>query len=89
MTKNQTKDPNKFCVFPWRYNDEQEIYNGCANPDDDARGLWCPTETDSSGAYKTGMGTWGHCWMEDEGGYCTADSSDDSNTNVSGNYLSD
>ena len=74
MTKSGGQ-PNKVCVFPWKYNEEQETYNGCANPDNDAGGLWCPTETDSNGVYTSGSGKWGNCKMEDEGGHCTTTTS--------------
>lgn len=71
MTKGGSQ-PNKVCVFPWRYRESQgEAYSGCANPDDDPRGLWCPTETNSLGIYVIGSAKWGYCKMEYEGGQCT------------------
>ena len=54
-------DPNKQCIFPWRYNNEPTLYYGCANPDNSA-GNWCPTGL-TDGKYISGSGKWGFCNM--------------------------
>ena len=52
-------DPNKLCIFPWRYNNQPTVYYGCANPDNSAEN-WCPTRV-TGNRYITGSGKWGNC----------------------------
>ena len=53
---------NKQCIFPWTYSDGgSTVHQGCANPDGDPGGLWCPTEVDDTGTYIAGSGNWGYC----------------------------
>ena len=75
MTKpDDARQPNKPCVFPWKMSDghgwTSPTNQGCANPDDDEGGLWCPTATNEDGVYIAGSGTWGYCRMDNEGGGC-------------------
>ena len=46
------------CVVPWKYNDK--TYEGCANPDSDPNGLWCPTKLDDNGQFM-GSNDWEYC----------------------------
>ena len=59
ITKPGHGVPNAPCVFPWKYEDDQTVYEGCANPSNSAVGLWCPTELDDEGKYVSGK--WGVC----------------------------
>ena len=53
---------NKQCIFPWTYSVDGSNHQGCANPDNDASGLWCPTLVDDTGTYQSdGSGNWGYC----------------------------
>ena len=53
---------NKPCKFPWKHSRTGGTwYNGCANPDNDSVGEWCPTELDADSTYKAGQGKWGYC----------------------------
>ena len=53
---------DKPCKFPWKYSGTGgTLYNGCANPDDDAGGNWCPTALDADNVYQAGKGEWGYC----------------------------
>ena len=56
--------PDTPCVLQsWIFNDEAPVYDGCANPDGDPGGQWCPTGL-TGGKYITGSGKWGYCKME-------------------------
>ena len=53
---------NKQCIFPWTYSVDGSNHQGCANPDNDPGGLWCPTLVDDTGTYQSdGSGNWGYC----------------------------
>ena len=53
---------NKQCIFPWTYSVDGSNHQGCANPDNDPGGLWCPTLVDDTGTYiADGSGNWGYC----------------------------
>ena len=42
---NNHNTPNTPCVFPWKHGSTGDtVYNGCANPDEDSYGSWCPTD---------------------------------------------
>ena len=46
----------------WKYPDSNIEYDGCANPHNDPRGDWCPTEIDGSNdEYVLKSGKWGYC----------------------------
>ena len=78
MTKEGSKEPNQAahqgnlpCIFPWKFNNENKTYEGCANPSKWGTAAWCPTKV-RNGAYRGGMGTWGYCKMDYEGGNCAS-----------------
>ena len=48
----------KPCIFPWIDHYTNLTHPGCANPDQDEGGLWCPTEVDENGYFWRG---WGYC----------------------------
>ena len=50
---------NAPCKFPWKYEDDTQIYYGCANPSWSRVGDWCPTELDDDDKYVSGK--WGVC----------------------------
>ena len=58
---HDSAQPNTACIFPWKYNDEARVYKGCANPDEDGGGDWCPTELNDDGEYVSKSGKWGYC----------------------------
>ena len=45
----------------WKYPDSNIEYEGCANPHNDPRGDWCPTEVDVNDDYVLKSGKWGYC----------------------------
>ena len=52
------------CIFPWKDRYTNLTHQGCANPDQDEVGLWCPTQLDEDGYYPlyNGPGSfWGYC----------------------------
>ena len=49
----------KPCLFPWTFYGLENI-PGCANPDDDEGGDWCPTEL-VDGRYISASGNYGFC----------------------------
>ena len=56
------EDPGKLCIFPWFYPSNGVNYTGCANPHNDPRGAWCPTEVNEDGEFGTNSsGKWGYC----------------------------
>ena len=53
---------NRLCIFPWTFSVDGSEHQGCANPDNDSGGLWCPTLLDDTGTYQSdGSGNWGYC----------------------------
>ena len=36
-------------------------YTGCANPHNDPKGDWCPTELNADGEFEKKSGNWGYC----------------------------
>ena len=52
------------CIFPWTYSADGDNYQGCANPDSDSGGPWCPTGVDDNGIYISGSGKWGYCNLD-------------------------
>ena len=53
---------NRQCIFPWTFSVDGSEHQGCANPDNDSGGLWCPTLLDDTGTYQSdGSGNWGYC----------------------------
>ena len=53
--------PNKQCKFPWINSDNNKTYVGCANPNNDSKGYWCPTEVNEDGEFVPESGNWGYC----------------------------
>ena len=45
----------------WYYPITKTNYTGCANPHNDPRGNWCPTEVDSNNMFEAKSGNWGYC----------------------------
>ena len=43
--------PDMPCVMSWTYPINGVTYKGCANPDGDTNGQWCPTEVNAAGEY--------------------------------------
>ena len=62
-TTNEEASPqkNKPCVFPWIDRWTKKIHEGCAAPDGDEHGLWCPTKLNDDMEYVDGKGDWGYC----------------------------
>ena len=62
-TTNEEASPqkNKPCVFPWIDRWTKKINEGCAAPDGDEHGLWCPTKVNDDMEYSDGKGNWGYC----------------------------
>ena len=57
-----SSDHDKPCIFPWKHSDTGGTwYTGCANPDDDSGGNWCPTKLGANRVYQSGSGEWGYC----------------------------
>ena len=54
------EDPGAQCQFPWFYSKNGMNYTGCANPHNDPKGNWCPTELDGNGEMME-PGKWGYC----------------------------
>ena len=49
-------DEIKPCIFPWKHkNTGDKWHHGCANPDNDDRGNWCPVKLPDDGVY---VGDW-------------------------------
>ena len=61
LTTSDSDSPEQPCVFPWIDHWYGLSHGGCANPDDDAGGLWCPTKLNNEGVYIGGSGFWGYC----------------------------
>ena len=67
LTSNEDDSPQKqkHCIFPWTYSGDGSNHQGCANPDNDSGGLWCPTALKWmdgwNGTYISGSGNWGYC----------------------------
>ena len=50
------------CIFPWKELYTNLTHQGCANPDQDEGGLWCPTQLDEDGYFATNnQYQWGYC----------------------------
>ena len=55
---------NKACVFPWIDEFVGKKHDGCANPNFDARGPWCPTAItgmDDNGTFYRASQVYGYC----------------------------
>ena len=63
MTTDEDRSPQrkKPCVFPWIDDRDKKKNEGCANPDGDNGGFWCPTEVNDDMKYVGGKGNWGYC----------------------------
>ena len=61
LTTSDSDSPEQPCIFPWTDHWHGLNHEGCANPDDDAGGLWCPTKLNNEGVYIGGSGFWGYC----------------------------
>ena len=46
-------------MIPWIYNDQ--LHEGCANPDSSLGGVWCPTHVNANGEYEIGSPQRGYC----------------------------
>ena len=55
------EDPGKPCIFPWKDPWKHETHQGCAVPDGDPGGVWCPTQLGADGYYVKQSGKWGYC----------------------------
>ena len=53
----------KPCLFPWRFNNNPTVYDGCADPDGSGY-PWCATGLTSDGKYINRSGKWGICDMD-------------------------
>ena len=53
--------PEKPCKFPWIYPINNMTYLGCANPHEDSKGDWCPTDLNADGEFEINSGNWGYC----------------------------
>ena len=49
------------CVMTWTYPINGVTYTGCANPDGDTNGTWCPTEVNAAGEFEPKSRKWGYC----------------------------
>ena len=58
---NGGEDPNAHCILEWTYPVNGLTYKGCANPDVDPGGDWCPTEVNEDGQFEPKSGKWGYC----------------------------
>ena len=63
MTTNEKNSPQKKkpCVFPWIDPWTKKKNEGCAAPDGDEYGVWCPTKVNDDMKYVDGEGNWGYC----------------------------
>ena len=63
MTTNEARSPKKSkpCVFPWIDPWTKKKHEGCAAPDGDEYGVWCPTKVNDDMEYSDGKGNWGYC----------------------------
>ena len=55
---------DKACVFPWIDEIKRKNHNGCANPNFDPRGPWCPTDingVDENGIFYRSSLVYGYC----------------------------
>ena len=61
LTSEDSKDPNKECVFPFTFNNF--TYNGCpTDPTDETKTKrWCSTNVDETGNHVAGGDNWGYC----------------------------
>ena len=54
-------DPNKPCVFPFKFKDETYNYCTTTSNDPDDTKAWCSTKVDEFGRHVGGQGNWGYC----------------------------
>ena len=54
-------DSGKPCIFPWKDTWTHATNLGCATPDGDSGGVWCPTQLNEDGYYVRNSGKWGYC----------------------------
>ena len=57
----ESPDPEMPCVSSWTYPINGMTYSGCANPDNDPGGDWCPTMVNQDGNYEPKSRRWGYC----------------------------
>ena len=58
-TTKSGPDPNKPCIFPFKWKDAWHTY--CIN---EVGGAWCSTSVDDSGNHIGRKNNWGHCGPE-------------------------
>ena len=56
---NGGEAPNKPCKLSWKFCGRE--YKGCANPFNDPKGDWCPTELNFANEFVPKSGNWGYC----------------------------
>jgi hypothetical protein len=61
LTTNDSTDPNKPCIFPFKFNDV--VYEGCPTDLKDKNKRWCSTESNENNVENSEK--WGYC-----SGYC-------------------
>ena len=63
LTTNEKVSPQRKrpCVFPWIDPWTNKKNEGCAAPDGDEYGVWCPTKVNDDMKYIDGEGNWGYC----------------------------
>ena len=63
LTTNENRSPSKGkpCIYEWYDPWTNRKHMGCANPDKDKNGLWCPTQVDDEGYFVKNSKHYGFC----------------------------